>query len=57
MSRTTAALGAAEVLVSVALVIMIFTVPAFADMALVRRVLAVFMAVEGGNRLYGEVNV
>jgi uncharacterized membrane protein len=57
MNRTAVAVGAAEVLGAVALVITTFTVPAFADMALAWRVLAVFMALEGGNRLSDNVNV
>jgi len=51
MDRTVVAIGAAEVLGAVALVVTTFTIPAFADMALAWRVLAVFMAIEGGNRL------
>jgi len=47
----TVAIGAAEVLGGVALVVATFTVPAFTDVALPWRVLAVFMAVEGGDRL------
>jgi uncharacterized membrane protein len=57
MNRTTVAIGAAEVLGAVALVVTTFTVPAFADMALAWRVLAVFMATEGGNRLLNTLNV
>jgi hypothetical protein len=57
MNRTTVAVGAAEVLGAVALVVTTFTIPAFADMALAWRVLAVFMAIEGGNRLSDNVNV
>ncbi|MEZ3163057.1 hypothetical protein ABNG03_01255 [Halorubrum sp. RMP-47] len=49
-----AAIGAAEVVGAIALVVTTFTVPAFADMALVWRVLAVFTAIEGGNRLYSD---
>jgi uncharacterized membrane protein len=57
MNRTAVAVGAAEVLGAVALVVTTFTIPAFADMALAWRVLAVFMAIEGGNRLSDNVNV
>jgi uncharacterized membrane protein len=56
MNRTAVAIGATEVLGAVALVITTFTVPAFADMALAWRVLAVFMATEGGNRLLNTLN-
>lgn len=51
MNRAAVAIGAAEVLGAVALVAATFASSAFADMALAWRVLAVFMAVEGGNRL------
>lgn len=57
MNRTAMAIGVTEVLVAIALVITTFTVPAFADMALAWRVLAVFMATEGGNRLLSTLNV
>lgn len=57
MSRTAVTIGAAEVLGGVALVITTFTIPAFVDMALAWRVLAVFMAIEGGNRLSNNVSV
>lgn len=57
MNRTAVAVGTAELLGAVALVITTFTVPAFVDMALAWRVLAVFIALEGGNRLYGEAGV
>jgi|APHM01.1.fsa_nt_gi hypothetical protein len=50
-----AAIGAAEVVGAIALVATTFTVPAFADMALAWRVLAVFMTIEGGNRLYSDL--
>lgn len=53
---TAVAIGAAEVLGAVALVTTTFTVPAFADMALAWRVLAAFMAAEGGNRLLNTLN-
>ena len=56
MNKTALAVGTAEVLGAVALAITTFTIPAFADMALAWRVLAVFMAVEGGNRVSTEVN-
>lgn len=56
MNRTAIAVGTAEVLGAVALAITTFTIPAFADVALVWRVLAVFIAVEGGNWLSDEVN-
>ncbi|WP_435187023.1 hypothetical protein [Halobellus sp. EA9] len=56
MNRTAVAVGTAEVLGAVALAITTFTIPAFADMALAWRVLAVFIAVEGGKRLSNEVN-
>lgn len=49
-------LGGAEVLGAVALVAATLTIPAFADMALAWRVLAVFMTLEGGNRLSNELN-
>lgn len=51
MNRVAVAVGVAEVLGAVALVITTFTVPAFADMALAWRVLAVFITLKGGNRL------
>lgn len=51
MVKTAVVVGAAEILGAVALVITTFTVPAFADMALPWRALAVFMPLEGGNRL------
>ncbi len=57
MNRAAVAIGAAEVLGAVALVITTFTVPAFADMALGWRILAVFMAIEGGDRLSDNVSV
>jgi hypothetical protein len=50
----TIVIGATEVVGAVALVVTTFTVPAFGDMALARRVLGVFMTVEAGNRLYSE---
>ncbi|MFB6296850.1 MAG: hypothetical protein ABEH66_08460 [Halobacteriales archaeon] len=56
MNRAAVALGAAEVIGAIALVIATFTVPAFVDMALAWRVLAVFMAIEGGNRLSTNVS-
>jgi len=43
-----------ELLGAVTLVTATVSVSAFADMALAWRVLAAFMALEGGNRLYGE---
>lgn len=49
MNRTAVAVGATEVLGAVALVITTFTIPAFADMALAWRVLAVFMPIEGAT--------
>ncbi|WP_161781675.1 hypothetical protein [Halorubrum coriense] len=51
MNGTATAVGTAEVLGAVALVIATFAVPGVADAALAWRVLAVFMAVEGGNKL------
>lgn len=57
MSRAAVAVGATEVLGAVALVITTFTIPAFTDMALAWRILAVFMAIEGGNRLSENVSV
>lgn len=42
---------------AVAVVVTTFTTPVFADMALAWRILAVFMAVEGGTRLSNGVNV
>lgn len=57
MSRTAAAVGAIEVFGAVALVITTFTIPAFADMALAWRVMAIFMSIEGGNRLSNNVSV
>lgn len=57
MNRTAVAVGTAEVLGAVGLVVTTFTIPAFADMALAWRVLAVFMALEGGNRLATNVSV
>lgn len=57
MNRTAVAVGATEVLGAVALVITTFTIPAFADMALAWRVLAVFMPIEGANRLSNNVSV
>lgn len=52
-----AVVGAAEVLGAVALVIATLTIPAFADTALAWRVLAVFVAVEGGSRLSTELDL
>lgn len=57
MQKTAVAIGIAEVLGAVGLVITTLTIPTFADMAPAWRVLAVFMAVEGGNRLYNNVSV
>ncbi|MFB6218722.1 MAG: hypothetical protein ABEH77_06015 [Halobacteriaceae archaeon] len=57
MDRTAVAIGTAEVVGAVALVIATVAVSAFADMALAWRVLAAFMAIEGGNRLYSEAGV
>lgn len=57
MDRTAAAVGAAEVLGAAVLVMMTSTIPAFADMALAWRVLSVFMAIEGGNRLSKNMSV
>ena len=57
MNRTALVVGATEILGAVALVIVTFTIPVFADMALAWRVLAVFMAIEGGNRLYEQAGV
>lgn len=57
MNRTALVVGATEILGAVALVIVTFTIPAFADMALAWRVLAVFMVIEGGNRLYEQAGV
>lgn len=55
VNRTTVAIGAAEVLGAVALGVATFTVPAFVDMSLGWRLLAVFMALEGGDRLSNEL--
>lgn len=57
MNKTAVALGAVEVLGAAALVITTFTIPAFADMALAWRVMAVFMIIEGGNRLTNNVSL
>ncbi len=57
MNRISVAVGAIEVLGAIALVITTFTISAFADMALAWRILAVFMALEGGNRLFDNVGV
>jgi len=57
MNRTAVAIGATEVLGAVALVITTFTIPAFADIALAWRVLAIFMTIEGGNRISNNVSV
>jgi len=54
MNRIAVAVRAAEVLGVIALVIATFMI-AFANMALAWRVLAVFMAIEGGNRLSNDV--
>lgn len=56
MSRATVAIGAAEVIGAVGIVIATFTISAVADMALAWRVLAVFMIIEGGNRLLGNTS-
>ena len=56
MNRTVV-IGTAEVVGAVALVVTTFTVPAFADMALAWRMLAIFMAIEGGNKLYSGVTI
>jgi hypothetical protein len=56
VNKTTVLVGVAEVLGAVTLVVTTFTVPAVVDTALPWRVLAVFMALEGGNRLYGAAN-
>ncbi|MFB6243451.1 MAG: hypothetical protein ABEH80_05085 [Halobaculum sp.] len=55
MNRTTVTIGAAEVLGAVALGVATFTVPAFVDMSLGWRLLAVFMALEGGDRISNEL--
>ncbi|WP_158293473.1 MULTISPECIES: hypothetical protein [unclassified Halorubrum] len=57
MNRVPVAGGAAEVLGAVALVITTFTIPAFADMALAWRMLAVFMILEGSNRVLNNTNL
>jgi hypothetical protein len=57
MNRVPVAVGAAEVLGAVALVIMTFTIPAFADMAFGWRMLAVFMILEGSNRVLDNTNL
>lgn len=54
MNGTALAIGVMELLGAVTLVTATVSVSAFADMALAWRVLAAFMALEGGNRLYGE---
>lgn len=51
------AIGTADVIGAVVLVFVTFSVLAFADMAPAWRILAVFVAVEGGKRLYGETAV
>lgn len=56
MSRATVAIGAAEVIGAVGIVIATFTISAVADMALAWRVLAVFMIIEGGNRLLSNTS-
>lgn len=57
MSRIAVIIGTAEIIGAIALDITTFTVPAFVDMALAWRMLAVFMAVEGGNRVSNNVSV
>lgn len=57
MDRVAIAVGAVEVFGAVALVAVTFTISAFADMALAWRGLAVFMAVEGCNRLSNHPSV
>ena len=57
MNRIAIAVGVAEVIGAIALVITTFTISAFVDMALAWQVLAVFMAIEGGNRLSSNVSV
>jgi uncharacterized membrane protein len=57
MNRTAVAVGAAEVLGAVALVITTFTIPAFVDMALAWQVLAVFMIMEGSNRVLDNTSL
>lgn len=57
MSRIAVIIGAAEIIGAIALGITTFTVPAFVDMALAWRMLAVFMTVEGGNRVSNNVSV
>lgn len=56
-NRTAVAVGAAEVLGAVALVITMFTIPAFVDMALAWQVLAVFMIMEGSNRVLDNTSL
>jgi hypothetical protein len=51
MNQVTVAIGAAEILGAVGLVSATFAIPAFADMALAWRVMAVFMILEGVNRV------
>ncbi|WP_158294266.1 hypothetical protein [Halorubrum sp. SP9] len=57
MNRVLVAVGAAEVLGAVAVVITTFTIPAFADMALAWRMLAVFMILEGSTRVLDNTNL
>jgi hypothetical protein len=57
MNRIAVGVGTAEVLGAVVLVVATFIIPAFADMALAWRVLAVFMIIEGGNRLSNNLTV
>lgn len=54
MSRFALVVEAGELLGAVGLVASTGAVPAFADMALALRVLAVFIAIEDRNRLYDE---
>jgi hypothetical protein len=57
MNKVPVAVGAAEVLGGVALVITTFTIPAFADMAFGWRMLAVFMILEGSSRVLDNTNL
>lgn len=56
MDGLRAAVGVAELLGAVGLVVATVTVSAFVDMALAWRILAVFMAIEGANRLRTQVD-
>jgi hypothetical protein len=55
MERVAVAIGTAEVFGAIALIVATFTIPAFVDMSLAWRILAVFMSAEGSNRLRGQL--